>query len=285
MKAQDLFRHGYYKPVYEPIIKPSKKRDPSRPYIKIEHGYISSSVGHFRSAFFEKFGLKEQGRSAYPCVMFGMYNVIDWHFSQLHRHPLIVVWCGNDSKKITPLRQRMLLVKRKIKHIATSQVISRDLEFMGIPHEVLPVSPAAMDIEPYERGESIYCYYGMETKKKFYGVPLANEVEKRTGLKVIYAAHDTFTRSQLMDVYRDCFVGLRLTPRDGVSVTAVELGMMGRRVIFNGDTPSAIPWKGIDDICQSVQKEYNNRHIDDTAEVSKQVKEYLDIGTEWLKIY
>jgi len=285
MNSRDIFRHGYYKPVREPVIKPSQKRDPSKPSIKIEHGHVSDSVRHFKTAFFEKFELQEHGRSAHPCVMFGMYNVFDWHFFQMHRYPMIVVWCGNDSKKITPLRQRMLLAKRRVKHIATSKIISLDLEAMSIPHEVVPVSPAVIDIEPCERGESIYCYYGMETKKKFYGVPLAEQVEKRTGMKVIYAAHDTYTRAQLMDVYKECFIGLRLTPRDGVSVTAVELGMMGRRVIFNGDTPSAIPWKGIDDICQSVQKEYDKRHKDDTKEVSRQVKNYLDIGTEWLKIF
>jgi len=107
-------------------------------------------------------------------------------------------------------------------------------------------------------------------------------VERRTGIEVVYAEYNTYTRAQLMDVYGGCFVGLRLTPRDGVSVTAVELGMMGRRVIFNGDTPSAIKWKGIDDICESVKKEYENRHIDDTEQVSKQVKDYLDIGEKWL---
>ena len=267
-------------------LGPFKKRTRQPDFgMRVKHGYISLALDHFKDAFFDKFGLVEKGRQTNAMVMFGLYNFMDWAMLREHRYPVIMVWCGSESKHLTPMKIRMLLTINHVKHIATSRVISADLTRVGVAHELVPVSPAKMDIDPRPRGDKIYFYYGKPHARRFYGEPLAREVEKRTGLEVVYAAYNTYNREQLMDVYGDCFIGLRLTPRDGVSVTAVELGMMGRRVIFNGDTPSAIPWKGVDDICENVIKEYNNRHTDDTAQVSKQVKDYLDIGEKWLTWY
>ena len=62
------------------------------------------------------------------------------------------------------------------------------------------------------------------------------------------------------------------------------MGMLGRRSIFNGDSPSSIPFKNIDDIVENVKKEYANRHVDDIKEVSDSVKDYLNIGDQWLNV-
>jgi hypothetical protein len=83
---------------------------------------------------------------------------------------------------------------------------------------------------------------------------------------IIRAGSDTFTREQLVDVYAQCFVNLRLTPHDGCPNTNIEMGLMGRRSIYNGDLPCSIRWNTVDDICQSIEREYlrrdkNNKQI------------------------
>ena len=81
-------------------------------------------------------------------------------------------------------------------------------------------------------------------------------------IPIIRAGYDTFTKEELVDVYSQCFLNLRLTPHDGCPNTNIEMGLMGRRSIYNGDLPASIPWKSVDDICQSIMREYSTRHVD-----------------------
>jgi hypothetical protein len=215
-----------------------------------------------------------------------MYKREDFESCIRHHNLVIVVWCGSDGIKIRRNRKgvKMLRGRKNIIHYATSKWISDDLTSVKIPHKILPITPASVNLSACPRGDKIYIYYGSDSKKEFYGHPLAEEVEKRTGIEVVYAAHDSYSHNDLIEVYKQCFIGLRLTKHDGVSVTAIELGMMGRRCIFNGDSPNSIPWTDLDDICESVMKEYNNRHLKDYEQVSEETKKYLNIGNEWLNV-
>ncbi len=254
--------------------------------MRVKQAYISGSVDFFRESFLKKYNLRDFCNSKKPFVLFGLYKDADYDMILKHKQPIIVVWAGSDSMKgyLTKQRAKILRHVRHCRHIAQSSYISRDLTKNDIPHKLLPISPAIIDLDPCKRGDHIYMYYGAETKKGFYGYDKALEVEKRTGLKIIYTTKKTFNKEQLHEAYRNSFVGLRLTPRDGVSVTVVELGMMGRRCVFNGDSPSALKWKTVDDICRLVEKEYKNRHNDDAQQVSDSVKKYLNVNEKWLNV-
>jgi hypothetical protein len=69
-------------------------------------------------------------------------------------------------------------------------------------------------------------------------------------------------------VYSQCFLNLRLTPHDGCPNTNIEMGLMGRRSIYNGDLPASIPWTSVDDICQNIMLEYSLREFSNN-QVSK----------------
>jgi hypothetical protein len=56
------------------------------------------------------------------------------------------------------------------------------------------------------------------------------------------------------------------------------MGLMGRKSIYNGDLAHSIKWENIDDICESIMNEYNNRHLTDS--VSKDFYNFVKILTK-----
>ena len=55
-----------------------------------------------------------------------------------------------------------------------------------------------------------------------------------------------------------------MCPHDGNGTIALELGLMGRRTIYNGDCPSAIHYDSLDDAISLILIEYKHRHEDNT---------------------
>jgi len=248
--------------------------------MRVKQAYVSYNVDSFKGAFLKKFNLKDYHDRDEAAVFFGMYATLVQDVLTLaqHRGPAIVFWAGSDTMKIDR-RLYNLIKTRDIKHIAQSKFCSDDLRDLGIDHELVPVTTASLDIKPVPRGDCVY-FYG---NRDFYGLNMVPEIESRTGLKIIKTTPNTYTRSELMGVYRECFIGLRLTPHDGLPHTVVELGLMGRRCLHNGSVPTVINYSGIGDICDSIMSEYKIRHRDNRW-IAKEIKNYITITDGWLHI-
>jgi len=251
--------------------------------MKTTQGRVSQSIDAFKEAYLEKYGLVEVVDSTAPVVMFGLYNDVDYKYYLTYPGPIIVVWCGSDSMRISDPVAR-LIKSREAKHIAKSKFISEDLEKFKIKHEILPITWQTAVLFPTPRGEYIYQYSSIGMISEFYGDHYIPEIKERTGFDIIRCAHGLYDRTVLNDIYAKYFIGLRLTFHDGVPNTVVELGMMGRRCLYNGNLPNAIPWKNIDDICENIIYEYKNRQQDDTRQISEAMKKFINIGDNWLNI-
>lgn len=94
---------------------------------------------------------------------------------------------------------------------------------------------------------------------------MIEQIEERIDIPIIKADYQTFTKDQLYDVYAQCFLNLRLTPHDGCPNTNLQMGLMGRKSIYNGDLPHSIAWTDVDNICESIMREYDNRHLSDNV--------------------
>lgn len=237
---------------------------------------VSSHVSFFKEAFLEKYNLKEyKNETDEPVVMFGMFNSLesDRNFYANYPGKLIVIWVGTDAKTL----DRELIKKRPAKHIATSKFISKSLG--DIEHEILPITPAKVEVNVKPNNGNCIYHYG---KRSIYRPEWAAEIQKRTGFEVIQTQHDTFSKKELELIYEKCFIGLRLTDHDGISCTVLELGLMGRRSIFNGGYATNIPWNSLDDVCESITKEYYNKP--DPQKVAEELFDYLNIDDSWLKI-
>jgi hypothetical protein len=208
-----------------------------------------------------------------------MYDDKDYNLLSIWYAPVIIVWCGTDTTMINAQRAKILR-NCKITHIVKSWFCANDLKKWNIKHSILPISWQNFNLKPYPRGENIY-HYG---SGKGYGESYLPLIQKETGLNIIKATNKTYSKEALQKVYESCFIGLRLTAHDGLPNTVLELGMMGRRSIYNGRIPGSIPWNNLDDICASILDEYAVRRFNDTEMVSQNIKRFIDIDDKWLNV-
>lgn len=238
---------------------------------------VSDYVVFFKNNFLKKYNLEEYNKNTTDnnetVIMFGLYNSLDIEFYINYPGNLIVIWCGTDAK----IADKNLVKKRKAKHIATSKFISKSLG--DIEHQILPITPVVPILNPKPNIGNFIYHYG---ERSIYRPEWIPEIEKRTKLKVIHTKHDTYSKQELESIYEKCFIGLRLTDHDGISCTVLELGLMGRRSIFNGGYTTNIPWQSIDDVCESILKEYENRPNPDV--VAKELYDYINLDNSWMNL-
>ena len=89
----------------------------------------------------------------------------------------------------------------------------------------------------------------------------------------------SFNEHELNEIYKQIFVGIRLTRFDGLSSTVQDLGLRGIKTIWNGGTPSALSYGSEQDIINHIRNEEKLIGQTDTA-LSEACKKYLDANNE-----
>jgi hypothetical protein len=236
---------------------------------------ISQSLEGLEDDIMRKYNLTERNNVNNPCVFFGMYREEDIQALIGHKGICFVVWMGSDAKD---LPEEWIEELSKHINISISIHVQNSLENKSIKSFYLPLNATIAEDWPLApKGDSIYWYYN-EDCKEFYGSELIDQIEQRINIPIIKADYKTFTREELYDVYSQCFINLRLTPHDGCPNTNLQMGLMGRKSIYNGDLAHSIKWENVDDICESIMNEYNNRHLTDS--VSKDFYNFVKILTK-----
>ena len=244
---------------------------------------VSGSVKFFADKMMRKYDLVPCTDIKKPVIIFGLYNGADYSFySAANVH--VVVWCGTDARMMQ-ISKAAIIKKKNVRHYAMSIIVKKSLQSYGIKAELAPITPTMPDIDPERRGDSVYCYIGNGhpaiTIK--YRIDMLKKLEASLPYKFIYTTFNKYTRDELMDVYKQCFIGLRLLDHDGLSNTILEMGMMGRRTISNNGIPYTIRWKGFDDIKASIINEYKHRGEDNTG-ISRDIKAYITIDDSWKRL-
>lgn len=240
----------------------------------------------FKPSVFRKYGFVEYKRPSEPCVLWGCYPASQRKLIS-HKGFAVVVWCGSDATSTLNNKsfvQFLLQNTGRIFHIAISNFIEKDLIKAGVPHKVIPLLSVEFDdFHVMPRGNSLY-HYGasFHDADLKYNYNLAKEVSARTGIRLIVANKESYSRKQLINtVYRDCFLGLRLLTHDGLSNSCVELGLCGRNVVHNGNLPNSINFRDTKDIVQIVLCEYAHRK-ENNIQIAEDVKKFINIANDWL---
>lgn len=248
--------------------------------MKFKQAYISKSLKglNFRSVY----NLKKYTDSSEPLVIFGMYRQEDLGTLLNHNSDIILVWQGCDGKDLTD-KWAELIKTKQVKHYAISHWISENLTKHGIEHELKPISATKPVLNIKPNGDSIYIYSSDLSPESgiYHGDHYIEEIKKRTGLEVIRTTLKSYNKKELFSIYEKCFINLRLTEYDGCPNTNLEMGLMGRKSIFNGNIPHSIKWNDIDDICESIMQEYENRK-NDNSQVAKDIINYINYGKRML---
>ena len=254
---------------------------------RISQAFVSTALNSFRERFLAKYGLQPYKDERKPALFFGCYTYKrpDIDIVKKHKNLAVVVWGGSDAMSIKLNRYHPVLYGPNVRHVAISRFISEDLSEMGVSHWYLPVTPSTVrQFEPCPLGDMVYVYSAHSAPQK-YGEAIANQVAKKVpGVKFLfrYANPPGHTpNDQIQDDYAKCFCALRLTRHDGLSNTVVEMGLMGRRCVWNGWLSNAVPWSGIDGIAKFINREKEKIGKMYPA-ISEAVKRDLELPANWL---
>lgn len=222
---------------------------------------FSTDLTFFARHIRRKFKLKYMTRDALsmrePTLFFGCAGKTQCDMVMAHQGFAVIVWAGSDSM-LMDRRGGMAEYFRKntdrIFHIAHSHWIQSDLKQRNIPYIDRVIFPVEFDkaqftVEPL--GDCVYHYAPVtKSREEFYGTTVVKKMMKMNGNnhilppnKFIITNAGAFPRDKIHLTYRRAFVGVRLTDHDNMALSCVEMGLMGRRSIFNGNIPGAIPYK------------------------------------------
>ena len=230
---------------------------------RIKQAFISTALNSYRERFLTKYGFEEYGHKTMPAVFFGCYANGRPDLDKIinHQNTAVLVWGGSDAMGIRHGRYHRVLMAPHIRHIAISKWISQDLMKCGVSHWYIPITPATFDsFKPVPLGDKVYVYTS-HNSPHVYGQSIVDKVKKKcpgVEFMIRYANPPGHTpQEQIADDYAQCFTALRLTRHDGLSNTVVEMGLMGRRVIWNGWLSNSVPWTDANDIARFVNREKN----------------------------
>lgn len=234
--------------------------------------------------FVDRFGLKRTRPVNEPLVVFGCYTETDYHIIETHRAPLIMVWMGSD---FALFGRRKVWEHANILHVAIGKWVERDLQKRGLAYRRLNLvgSPLVNTLQPEPFGDSVYTY--LPTKRdEYYGGPLVRAVQNLLKNRINFIVHTGLDVAQrdMPAVYRKCFAGLRLTQHDGGSETVIEMGLMGRCTIHNGDTPASLPWADAEDIMIWLERLRCNKDKLLPASLAQRVQKHIQTNDEWLDL-
>ena len=186
-----------------------------------------------------------------PVVVFGCYGRGTKADIMNHLGMMVIVWSGSDSLRLNESSQFVDFCKKnahRVFHIAHSHWIQTDLRHFGLEYidkVVMPKDVSGFKFEE-EVGNGVY-HYSTQDRGWYYGThimkKLSNKWAKNDNFPKIHTAHQTtYNTNGLYGIYKDSFLGVRLTEHDNMAMSVVEMGLMGRRSIFNGNVPCAIPY-------------------------------------------
>lgn len=251
---------------------------------KIKQIRVSKNLAFFSDKIKKKYELKEYNDINEPVLFFGLYNQDDYNAVKNHKGPIVFLWAGTDSRYVneyTYLKKEAKNISNRGRHIAISMCVQKRLRNININSEYIPICPTKIKKNIQPKGDCVY-FYG---KGKNYGEELVPEIQKRIPYKIIKTSFNTYSNEELQEIYKKCFIGLRLTPVDGLSNTVVELGLMGRKVIYNSNyLPNAIKYSNIDSIVESINKEFKNKENNSESVANDMINYFNNYHDYWLYV-
>ncbi len=237
---------------------------------------------HLKGNLMRKYNLRVAKNMKEPCLFFGCYgSQIEKALKWADKAKVVIWWSGSDITYVFRNNSHADTVRNhpNISHIATVNFIERDLQRLNFKYKKIPlVSQFIDDFSPCPLGDSIYTY-----KSRIY--------IKRDKLEKIKAAfpntpfimtesHRDLTQDQIREAYKNSFLSFRMLVHDGLSHTVCEMGLMGRKVIYNGDTPNAVNFTDISDAIEKARQIEEFKY--DPYTVAKEMHDYLNVGDNWL---
>jgi hypothetical protein len=238
---------------------------------------ISPALQYFRRQFTRKFPNLSQSGSAnlvsdYPrvaCVFFGMYADEDIEALYLHscKNIAYIIWGGEDANPSNTHSMATISEVSNIQnviHLSISRCIYDSLKSCGIDSIMIDFNLVDNDIfYPIEfnsnGGRSIYVYNGSSPgRENIYGSEIYVQIIDQiidSGVKIIYSNTLDISYEEMRNIYRQCFIALRLTSHDGNANTVQECNSVGLPIVHNMSS-SGLKWKTKKDVLLHISNVY-----------------------------
>ena len=227
--------------------------------------YVSKSLKHLENRVKKIYNLKDYCDKNRKTIFFGLYSKKDFDTIKNHKGFKYIIFGGSDfDDKLENLDYKInyLLSLKNYKVFAISDNMYNRIKKYNIDCELINfnlVNKNLFKIQS-ELGKKIYIYDGIRKKPDnsiIYNKKIIDEVKKRLPYyEYIHSSDLNCSYEKMPEIYKECFIGLRLTKGDGNANTVQEFEAMNIPIIHNYSN-YGIKWNNIDDIVKYIIKSDN----------------------------
>jgi hypothetical protein len=213
--------------------------------------YISTSLIQFEVRFKKKFNLINYYNNKLPAIFFGVYNLMDIDKIKSHCSHRYIIFGGSDvnyNKAIKILKKLNNITFLSISHDIEERLNNKKINNIFINFSLLDTN-LFKPIPKEDLGESIFIYNGYyKNLENNYGKEYYEEVMKKLP-NYNYILSNTLNEpyENMPNIYKKCFIILRLTKNDGNANTIQEAEALGIPAVHN-QSDYGLKWKTVDDI-------------------------------------
>ena len=229
--------------------------------------YFSKGVSTFKNRVKKKYSLVDYNDKNKPCFFFGIYNNEDLNKLKNHKSLRIIIWCGEDTNRESNISRQTIkevkLLKNMI-HLSKSKSTYNNLKYHDI--DCILTKYNVVDktlfkpISKKKLGNSIFIFNGQSKgREHIYGKKIYQKVMERLP-QFNYILSNTLNLpwEKMPEIYKQCFIMLRLTSNDGNANSVQECEAMNIPVLHN-QSDYGIKWKSEEDIITVINNEYENK--------------------------
>ena len=223
--------------------------------------FISNSLKHLKYRFLKKYNMKEYYSNNLPCLFFGIYNDYEINLINSFESDVYIIWAGTDLNFNYEIRINNFK-KINFKNVKINYIISNDLEIIAkqLKLNYLKINLNLIDDNYFNKviikKDKILIYNGIsKNNEEIYGKHIYNEIiNELTEFKFVFSNELNFEYEKVHEIYKECFIGLRLTSNDGNANSVLEFINMNIPIIHNGDYKESLKWKTKEDIIRIIKK-------------------------------
>ena len=234
--------------------------------------WVSKSLKQFQYRIKKKYNLIDCDLSSKePSFFFGIYVKNDVNIIENYNGKVFLICGGSDLHMVLNLKKRknihLLFISDNlvdrynyfVKRYNKYRFIYTKINFNLVDTSIFK------PVNIKELGKSIYVYDGYDKEKKYnkdkrviiYNIDLINKVKnKLPQFNFIHSSDKLYKYEEMPNVYKQCFIGLRLTPADGNANTVQEFEAMNIPIIHNHSS-YGIKWQNEHDVVKIIKLHYN----------------------------
>lgn len=213
--------------------------------------YVSNSLKHFEDRIKKKYNLSNYNKY-FPCLFFGIYDDNDKYFINNHKGNKYIICGGSDLPNVKQLQNYQNLIYLSISKNIYDRLSEFNLKSVLVKFNLVD-NNLFSKIDTY--GEKIYIYDGFTKKEdnyNIYGLKYINEIKEHLPhYQYIHSSDLNLSYNEMPNIYKQCFIGLRLTNNDGNANTVQEFEAMNIPIVHN-ISDYGLKWKSIDCVIKHI---------------------------------